>query len=91
MKSCENWSRCMRRAWMPLLLLPMTFVLAGCQSTTETLIGGTEKRSADAEQAIADDVCRAWPVTPYSSRDTPETQTGNRANNAARDAYCRGK
>lgn len=84
MKSCESLWRCMRRGWTALLLPPMMFVLAACQSIPAT-------RTDETEKTIAADVCRAWQVTPYSSRDTPETQLGNRANNAARAAYCRGK
>lgn len=70
-----------------LSTLAMTCFLAGCSQTLTTLSGGTEP-AEEADQAIATDVCRAWKPTPYSSRDTPETQTGNRANNAARVAYC---
>lgn len=77
---------------MRLLTLGMTFFLAACSPTLTTLTGGTSAgASAGAvrtERAIASDVCRAWPVTPYSSRDTPETQLTNRANNASRAAYC---
>jgi hypothetical protein len=63
------------------LLLAMTFSLAGCLSTSTT-------RTDATEAAIVADVCRAWPVVTYSSRDTEQTQTEARANNAARDAYC---
>lgn len=67
-----------------LLLLATTFCLAGCQSSLTTQTDAIERR-------IVDDTCkRAWLVTTYSSRDTSETQLGNRANNARRDAYCKG-
>jgi uncharacterized lipoprotein YajG len=66
-----------------LLPLVTTCLLAGCQLTSTT-----RTNAAEAAAAIAADVCRAWQPTTYSSRDTAETQLGNRANNAARDAYC---
>lgn len=73
-----------------MLLSPLVTisVLAGCQSIP--MIQTTGTRAAEAEATLAADVCRAWPVTPYSSsKDTPETVVGNRANNAARAAYCK--
>lgn len=76
----------MANAWMVPLLLAMTFGLAGCSPTLSTLTGGTD--AAKAAASIAADVCRAWKPTPYSIRDTPETQLGNRSNNASRDSYC---
>jgi hypothetical protein len=76
----------MANAWMRLLLLAMLCVLAGCSPTLTTLTGGTD--AAKTEQSIAADACRAWKPVTYSSRDTPETQLGNRASNAARESYC---
>lgn len=68
---------------MLLVLLGMTSWLGGCSSLSTTRTAAIE-----ADQAIASDVCSVWLVTSYSRRDTEETQLGNRANNAARDAYC---
>lgn len=73
----------------PLMLATM-FSVAACQSILPTPTAGTEERAAEAEAALARHICQeAWLPTTYSSRDTPETQLGNRANNAARDAFCR--
>lgn len=42
------------------------------------------------EKALTERICaEAWQPSTYSSRDTPETIDGNRANNRARDAFCR--
>lgn len=71
----------MRNESRMLLVLATTFFLAGCQQTLTTRTDATEAN-------IVRDVCRAWPITTYSSRDTEETILGNRANNAARSAYC---
>lgn len=57
--------------------------LAGCSQTSGTLTAATDV-------AIARDVCSVWVPTTWSSRDTQETRLGNQANNAARDAYCKG-
>ena len=77
--SSRGW---LRSAWSPLCLLGLTCSLAGCLETRATRIAATDKRAAVA-------VCSAWLPTTYSSRDTPETQLGVRANNAARAAYCK--
>lgn len=66
-----------------LLLLGMTSSLGGCLH-----LQTTPTAAIDADKAIAAKVCTVWLPTTYSSRDTEVTQTGNRANNAARDAYC---
>lgn len=66
-----------------LLLLGMTSCLGGCLS-----LNTTRTSAIEADKAIAAQVCRVWLPTTYSSRDTEETRLGNRANNAARDAYC---
>jgi hypothetical protein len=76
----------MANAWMRLLLLAMLCVLARCSPTLSALSGGID--AAKTEQSIAVDVCRAWKPVTYSSRDTRETQLGNRASNAARISYC---
>lgn len=66
------------------MLLGTPCLLAGCQLTSSTRIAVTEA-------AIIRDTClHAWRPTTYSSRDTPETQLGNRANNAARAKWCEG-
>lgn len=53
--------------------------LAACQTTTPTI--GTDR-----------EVCLIWtPATYSASKDSAETIAGNRALNAKRDAYCRGK
>lgn len=65
---------------MPLLLAT-TFFLAACSQTLTTQTVATDK-------IIAADVCRAWPRTTYSSRDTEQSQREAQANNAARSAYC---
>ena len=79
MISCSN----KRSVWTLLLPLGMIFCLAGCQTIQPT-------RTAATDQRIAADVCKAWTPVTYSRRDTPETQTEARANNAARAAYCKG-
>lgn len=76
--NCKSF---MASAWTLPFLLVMTCLLAGCQSILPTNTAATEK-------SIAADTCRAWKPTTYSSRDTPETKTEARANNAARDSYC---
>lgn len=78
-----NWKNYRASVSTVLPLLAMTLYLAACQLQTTT-------RTAATDAAIAADVCRVWQPTTYSSRDTAETQLGNRANNAARDAYCTG-
>lgn len=64
-----------------LLMLGTASLLAACQSLQKTNTAATEAQ-------IAADVCRAWRPVTYSSRDTEQTRTEARANNAARDAYC---
>lgn len=76
------------------LLLATTFYLVGCQSIRTIHTDETDeasRRAADsAVEKLVHDTCeRAWLPTPWSSRDTPETQLANRANNAARKSYCR--
>jgi len=66
-----------------LLLLGMMSLPAGCLSTPQTRIEGTEA-------AIVAQVCRAWVPITYSSKDTAATVLEVRAGNAARDAYCKG-
>ena len=66
-----------------LALLVMTSSLAGCLHLQTTPTGATE-----ADREVTAGVCSVWLPTTYSSRDTEETQLGNRANNAARDIYC---
>lgn len=63
------------------------FLLAACQSIQSTLTGGTDT-AEKAVASIAADVCRAWRPVTYSSRDTEQTQTEARANNAAQERYC---
>lgn len=76
-------SVCMGRGLRVLFVLAMTFALAGCLSTRTT-------RIAETDAAIAGQVCQAWRVVTYSSRDTEQTQREAAANNAARAAYCGG-
>lgn len=94
-----RWNSQVSRMWTPLSLLVMMSFLVACSQTNTTLTGvidsalsgGTEQRAEASFDRIRADICRrAWRPTPYSSRDTPETQLGNRANNAARDEFCRG-
>lgn len=65
-----------------LLPLVMTLFLAGCLQTTTTHIAATESK-------IVAGVCKVWVPVTYSSRDTLETQLKVRANDAARDTYCK--
>lgn len=72
----------------------MTFFLGGCLPTLKTPISetseATKDRAEELEAEIVRELCtKAWLPTDYSSRDTEKTQLGNRANNAAREAYCR--
>lgn len=69
-------------AFVRLPALAMTLCLAGCPSIQPTLTSGT------TEAAIAADVCSEWVGIPYKRTDW--NQINVRANNAARDAYCRG-
>ena len=63
-----------------LKMLPLVCGLLLLSSCTTTRTTGT---------TAAKDACLAWPFTPYSaSGDTTETITGNRKNNAAREAFC---
>jgi uncharacterized lipoprotein YajG len=66
-----------------LLLLGTTLFLAGCQSTLST-------QTAATDLTIATEVCGVWKPVTYSSRDTAETVTEVRANNASQKAYCKG-
>ena len=62
-----------------MLLLPLLmFSLAGCLSTQTT---------PRAETSIVADVCRAWVLDTYSSRDTERSIAEARAHNAARAAF----
>jgi len=70
--------------WTGPLLLVTMFSVAGCQNLLTTRTGATR---ADTTTAIQ--VCSIWGAVTYSSRDTPETRLEARANNAARDAYCK--
>lgn len=63
---------------LPLLLL-MTCGVAGCLTTQSTI--------PTAETSLVREVCRAWPVVTYSSKDTAESQREIRASNAARLAF----
>lgn len=94
-----RWNSQASRMWTPLRLLVMMFCLVACSQTNTTLTGvidgalagGTEQRAQDSFDRMRADICRrAWRPTDYSSRDTIETQKGNRANNAARAEFCRG-
>jgi len=94
-----RWNSHISRMWTLPIALMMMSCLAACSQTNTTLTGvidgalsgGTEQRADDSIQRLRADTCRrAWKPTPYSSRDTTETQLSNRANNAARDEYCRG-
>ena len=84
----------MESAFVRPLLLVMTLSLGACSQTLMTPTSGidstTAKQAAEAAvNALVEDTCRdAWLPTTYSSRDTPETQLGNRANNASRDGWC---
>jgi len=64
------------------LLLAMMCLLVACQSTPRT-------NTAAADAAVTSGVCSAWQPVTYSSRDTPDSILQIRANNAARDAYCK--
>lgn len=70
---------------LPLGMLLTLTVLPACQTPTTGQAGVTDI-------AITADVCqRAWrPQSFDSKRDTPETVTDARRNNAARAAYCKG-
>lgn len=78
-----------------LLMLAMMCSVAACSPTLTTPTVGTdqatiEKAAAAAVSSVVTETCaKAWLPTTYSSRDTEETQLGNRANNAARDEWCR--
>lgn len=72
----------MRSASIGLWMLAMTSCLAGCQLIPPT-------RTAATETAIVSQVCRAWVPITYSSKDTAQTVLEVRANNAAREAYCK--
>jgi hypothetical protein len=66
------------------LLLAMMLSTTACTLTTTTL-------TAETDAQITSAICtKAWRPVTYSSRDTEETQREARANNAARDAYCKG-
>ena len=65
----------LRKSRLPIVLATLS-ILAACQSTTST--GGISKAA----------VCSIFPPITYSSRDTAETVTQIRRNNAAFDAYC---
>lgn len=77
-----SWRSSTGSAFAMPIVLAMTLSLAGCLTTRATLIGGTEGR-------IVSDVCSVWKPVTYSSRDTEQTRLEARANNAARNAYCK--
>lgn len=66
-----------------LSLLVTMFLLVGCQLTQTT-------RTSETEKSLAFSVCKAWKPVTYSSKDTEQTSTEARANNAARTSYCAG-
>lgn len=66
-----------------LKLLAMTCLVAGCVPTLTT-----QTAAIEADRVTAAQVCKVWVPITYSSRDTEQTQTEVRANNAARKAYC---
>lgn len=68
-----------------LVLLPM--LVTGCLTVPTGPIRPTQ--TAEIDQAVTQGVCGVWKAVTYSSRDTEQTQLEARANNAARDAYCR--
>lgn len=73
-------------ACVRLSLLAMTCFLAACQQMSTTRTAAIE-----TDTSIVLDLCEhAWKPQTYSSRDTEQTQLEARANNAAREAYCRG-
>ena len=59
-----------------LAMLPL-FLLTGCFKTTA--IGGT------------DSACSVWRDISWSSKDTPQTITEVKINNARREGFCEGK
>lgn len=68
------------REWPLLIALGLPFLTAACGMTFRTSI-------VETDMAIAQRVCQAWQPVTYSSRDTPQTRTEARANNAAREAF----
>ena len=60
------------------LPLALALILTSCATT------GTGAISAKAIERT----CSAWPPVSWSSRDTAETITDAKANNAARTAFC---
>lgn len=66
-------------------LLPM--LVTGCLTVPTGPIRPTQ--TAEIDQSVTTGVCSVWKAVTYSSRDTEQTQLEARANNAARDAYCR--
>ena len=59
-----------------LAMLPL-FLLTGCFKTTA--IGGT------------DSACTVWRDISWSAKDTPQTITEVKINNARREGFCEGK
>lgn len=57
-----------------LTMLPVALALAGCQAT-----GGSESKTA---------LCSVLRPVTWSAKDTPETATQVRANNAVGKAVC---
>jgi hypothetical protein len=58
-----------------LLVMPLLLVLSGCLSLTGT--GGTD--------LVA---CSVWRDVSWSSKDTPQTITEVKVNNARREGFC---
>lgn len=67
------------------VLLPM--LVSGCFLATIDQTRPTQ--TAEIDRQVTTGVCSVWKAVTYSSRDTEQTQLEARANNAARDAYCR--
>lgn len=66
----------------PLLLAMMLtgsiLILSGC---VKTMASNADNKAA----------CIAWPYTPWADADTDLTIMGNKANNAAKKAFCGGE
>lgn len=71
-----------KRQFVPvpmLLLLPVLILcLAGCLST---------QTARSVETRLVSDVCRAWPIVTYSSKDTEQTKREAEAAYRARIAF----
>lgn len=77
-----SWRYSKANVFARLSVLGTMCCLGACQPMALTPTVAIDTRTAEQ-------VCSVWKAVSYSSKDTSQTQLEVRANNAAREAYCR--